>query len=258
MAITAKPTSYTVNTGHAKCPTHLWMLDEGTSTIAYDKGSGTALDATLQNSGMWAMDGSRGIIITCRSTPSEWYATTETGTLWTSSVLMVAICNLPAIQDAGRTMMGCADSTVVGERCSIVAQQTTGYTNVLGVDSAATTIQIQNATNSGDDTWHMFAGKFKEGTAASNCAVSVDGAAWTNDGTTTFANTVTNRYRLGARAASTGNAPINGYLLACFAYEDGTYSSWDDAWIAELYDDPWQFLTLAGTSITPNPAAVSV
>lgn len=62
MAITVKPTGYTVNTGHAKCPNHLYMLDDATGATNCNDGVGT-LDLTADSTSMWATDGSYGQIL---------------------------------------------------------------------------------------------------------------------------------------------------------------------------------------------------
>ena len=94
MSITAKPTGYTVNTAHAKCPDHLWMMDGSDvgTTVLTDIGKIGGLDITLANADMWGTDtGDLGSdIVNFNSTTSR-YARLTGYTPPSSSALWIAI-----------------------------------------------------------------------------------------------------------------------------------------------------------------------
>ena len=255
MAITAKPTIYTVNTGHAYAPTHLWMCDEGSGTEIADKGTGTALKMTLQNADMWGTDGTLGAKITCVASTSR-YALGDSGTLFTDSVCLIVIAasTTNGNADANEYVMGYADTGAVGDRGGIITVNGAQTWQTDNTDAATNNVQKTNSGTFYDSSWHMLAMKFRSGTAVECCAVSLDGAAWQLDGADTI-NALSNldRYGLGARPTSLPVNVFDGAILAAWVYEDPTYTSLDDAWIAALYADPWQFLeTSALTNQQPQ------
>ena len=87
----AKPTVYTVNTGHAKAPTRLWMCNEGSGTTLVDEGGGSAFDMTLVNDAQWGSD-ALGAYVTVNSA-SSYHAVSSTGTVWDASggLLLISI-----------------------------------------------------------------------------------------------------------------------------------------------------------------------
>lgn len=244
----AKPTGYTVDTGHAKCPTRLWMLDEGTGTASSDQGSGTARDMTLQSASQWGSD-ALGQYITVNST-SSYYAKTANASVWNASggLLLIAIVKTDAAAGPATTefWFGTHNSAAAGAECAIRNTTTNSRAQAWGVADDASGVSVNSATDIYDQAWHMVAAKFKSGSATSCCAVSIDGGAFSADASDTLGATITlDRYALGARARSSINGLANGKILAAMAYEAGTYATWDDAWIANLYADPWQFLSTA-------------
>jgi hypothetical protein len=255
MAITAKPTTYTVDTGNAYAPTHLWMCDEGSGTEIDDKGTGTALKMTLQNSDMWGTDGTLGAKITCVASTSR-YALGDSGTLFSSSVCLIVIAasTTNGNADANEYVMGFADTGAVGDRGGIITVNGAQTWQTDNTDAATNNVQKTNSGTFYDSSWHMLAMKFRSGTAVECCAVSLDGAAWEVDASDTI-NALSNldRYGLGARPTGTPVLVFDGAILAAWVYEDPTYTSLDDAWIAALYADPWQFLeTSALTNQQPQ------
>lgn len=244
MAITAKPTSYTVNTGHSKCPTHLWMFDENTGTSAADKGSGTALNMTLQNSAMWATDGTLGsTIITCDSA-LDYYAMTGTGTVWdpTQNVMMVGIIrsttSTPGTEYA--FAYGKGDSTTPGYGGLRFAATTAPA----GVANDGTNTRNKNHSGNGyDQGWHMIAVKVQpQAVSGEVVAISLDGGAFQSLSSSLLTSYLVNRYGAGVRPSPTPTSVFNGSLLSLSVYENGTYANWDTTWISSLYTDPWQFL----------------
>ncbi len=254
MSITAKPADYTVNTGHAKCPQHLWMLDEGSGTTLADQGSGTALNMTLDNADMWGTDGSLGAIVTAnKSGPRK--AVSATGTLPSTSLLMVVI--VKTINDDG--YVGASNEYLCGAGYESNSLQT--YFNIRAqpqfdnkVDGAirdGTSAVSHNTTGLSfyDQTWRMLAMKVK----TNGLALSVDGSAWSEiTNAYTYPNSAgnaPNRFALGSDATSSASSPTEASFLAMATWAND-YTAWNDAWIANLFADPWQFLdTTAGSPL---------
>jgi hypothetical protein len=243
----AKPTSYTLNSGHAKAPTHLWMLDEASSTVAYDKGTGTARNMTLQNAAQWGTD-ALGATMTV-SLASSYYAISSTGAVWngTGGLLLVGIFKTDAASgpDTTEFWVSTHNSTANVAEASIrnTAVLGSGRANCAATADDASVVSVVNGTDMYDQAWHMVAAKFQTGTGTDRCANSIDGGAWAVDPSDTLGAAITlTRYALGVRARLSVNGAANGQILAAWAYEGGTYADWDNAWIANLYADPFQFL----------------
>ena len=256
MAITAKPTSYTVNTGHAKCPTHLWMLNEGTGTTSADEGSGTALNLTLDNADQWSSD-ALGVTM-LSNTASSRKAVSATGTLPSTSILLVSInktANNPFYGGAANeALLAYGYSGGSGSQFGYIRAQPqiSGEIDAAAHDSVSSVAANSSGLYAYDQSWHMIAVKF----ATNKIAISVDGSAFTEE-TPSYTFPVTsgsapNRFALGSNADSDFGQWFNGSHLAAMVYEDD-YATWDTTWIAALYADPWQFLnTSALTNQQPQ------
>lgn len=258
MSITTKPTGYTVDTGHAKCPDHLWMFDENTGSVSYDQGkSSSKVDITLYESGsassnLWGSD-ALGTIITCRdATISSRYGLSGTLT-WdaTTSLLMVAIIKST---DTG----GTTNEAIAGYGLSTTGNPPYGY--LRGQPHISSYLDAYNDDFTGayahngtsavpvyTQAWVMAHGKFKAG----ELGVAIDNGAWqatANAGSWPSTGSSPNRYAVGAVADSSPSGFYNGSVLALFAYIND-YTSWTDTWVDDLYADPWQFLTIS----SPTP-----
>lgn len=258
MSITAKPTSYTVNTGHAKCPDHLWMFNEGTGTTVADEGKGTALNLTLDNSDMWGTDGTLGAIVSTNSAGPR-VARSATGTLPSSSIVFVILCRSEtAVCSANEYPMGTGKNGTTGSNWSALRIQTDEALDAQYDDGSVAVALNANLAGAYDTNWHMMAYKAK----SNALGVSLDGGTWSTSAPSfTFPNatgSAPDRFVIGDRGDGGAAAQnFNGRVLAVFAYDD-LYDTADDTWIANLFSDPWQFLSAAGTTISPNPAGMSV
>ncbi len=257
MAFTvAKPTVYSVNTGHAKAPTRLWMCNEGSGPTLVDEGGGSAFDMTLVNAAQWGSD-ALGAYVTVNSA-SSYHAVSSTGTVWDASggLLLIAILQTDsATGPAGAEFwFGTFNSAAAGAECAIRNTTTNEQGRALGTADDASSVGINSTGDIYDQAWHMVAAKFQAGTGTDRCAISIDGAAWDLSASDTLGTTITlDRYAIGARARNFITSEGNGKILAAWSYEAGTYATWDDAWIANLYADPWQFLnTSALTNQQPQ------
>lgn len=249
MAVSLKPTSYVVNTGHAKCPDHLWMLDENTGTTAADKGKGTALNMTLDNADMWGSD-ALGTIVTFNDTGPR-KAVSTAGTLPSSSIVLVCYAKTTAAASNGNeTPFSTGNSGVSNQNMTFLRAQGDEALDGCHFDGANSRVS-DSGINVYSQTWRVFAVK----AMASAVAVSVDGGAWAETtSVSSFPNasgSAPNRFSLGVQADSTPANYFNGSLLAAFAYDD-LYATADDAWIADLYANPWQFLTTGGLILPFN------
>lgn len=257
MSITAKPTAYSVNTGHAKCPDHLWMLDEASGTTLVDQGKVGGLDLTLQNADMWGTDsGDLGsTVINCASATSR-YARRTGYTPPSSSALWIAIgkSSSATIAAANESLIGIAKSDGTTTAYGYIAFTATSGYPVMFYDYG--TGGSGNVTSSSDiydgTTWHMIAGMVRGSDGGTQVIkkLSVDGAAWDSSSSYSgyvFPNdgggVVPNALGIGCRPAQSPNAIFNGSILAVMAWDDLTWTTADDAWIASIYADPWQFLT---------------
>ncbi|MFY4731341.1 hypothetical protein [Nitrospira sp. BLG_2] len=254
MSITAKPTSYTVNTGHAKCPDHLWLFNEGTGTTVADEGKGTALDLTLDNSDMWGTDGSLGSIISANSAGPR-KALSSTGTLASSSLVMVVLHKSASAVCAANEFPISAALSSAGGVYGGARYQTNEALDIV-CDDGPNAVAAEFGTSTYDASWRMGAVKWK----TNAYAVSVDGGAWVaGAGTVNYppSPTALDRFGIGCRAVTAADNQFNGNILAAWVYDD-LYDTVDDTWIADLFSDPWQFLSAAGTTISPNAAGMSV
>ena len=244
MVWTVKPTAgtYSLNTGSSYAPDHLWMCDEGSGTSMTDKGSATGMTMTLQDAAMWGTDGTLGSIITCVAASSR-YALGATGTMFSSTgcLVVVAASTANVNADANEYVFSAADSASNNGRCGVAAVNGAQTSQVFNNDDTATSAVQINSGTFYDSSWHMLAIKVKTGTATSTCAISLDGGAWSDDGSATIGTRTLTRYGLGVRASSTLTQIFDGSIAAAWAYHEPTYASLDDAWVSTLYNsqNPW-------------------
>jgi hypothetical protein len=258
MSITAKPTAYTVDTGHAKCPDHLYMLDDltGATTVADSVGS---LDMTADSTSMWNTDGTYGQILRFINASSQ-KAISAASFAATSGICLVLISKSANAANPGADQYGMGfGSATTGIYGGIQYNLTDGYF-VGTVDTGGITNTKTVSTDIYDAGWHILALKTNDSTGSNGVvSLSLDGAAWSsNAGTGDQDLAQYTRLALGCTPQATPNGFFDGDILAAYVYVDD-YSTWSDAWIASLFDDPWQFLDTTGSAaITPNPAALSV
>lgn len=263
MSITAKPADYTVNTGHAKCPHHLWMLDEGSGTTLNDIGSVGGLDMTLQNADMWDTDTGDldSPIIQCNSSTNR-YARRTGYTPSSSSALWLAIGkpNSATIGGASEALL----STAIYDAASVTTGQI-GFVATTGVPQLTYDYGTNASGNQSwgtdlyDTVWAMIAGMVRGSDGGTRVIkkLSANGAAWQNSSAYSgyiFPNdaggVAPNAIGIGCRPAQTVNNIFNGAILAVMAWDDFDWATVDDTWIASLYSDPWQFLdTSAGSPL---------
>lgn len=246
MAITTKPApgSYTVNEAHAKCPDHLWMLDEESGTVAADKGKAAGkMDMNLDNADMWDTDALGPVVVTNNSGPRRGFS--DTGTFPSSSVVFVAYVKSTNVgASSNETPFSAGNDTVSNQNMTFMRGQADEALDSAHYDGTNTRV-ADSGTDFYGQTWRMIATKAK----ANGVAASVDGGAWVETTSASSfpsaAGSPPNRYGLGVLADSTPGNEYNGSLLAVMVFHD-LYDTADDTWIADLYDDPWQFLNLGG------------
>lgn len=252
--IIAKPTGYTVDTGNAKCPDHLWMLDEASGLQLFDQGkSPNKIHMDISNAIMRAVDASLGTILNTSLSPnyvgysaidaSVW---SGVGTLVLVGIVKPANATSPAVSEV---FFGVASSTTANAGARLRSSGNAGVdgAQVNVTDNASVVASVTGADIYTGD-WKFFAAKIRIGAGQVNCAVSVDGSPWGNDINTTLGALTNNRYGIGCRPGPAINQQATASHLAAFSYEGVDWATIDDAWIADLYANPWQFLSGAVTT----------
>ena len=250
MALSAKPTSYTVNTGHAKCPDHLYMLDDSTAATNCNDGVGS-LDLTADATSMWNTDATYGQILRFVSASSQKAISAASFSASTGLCMVFIAKSASATNPGANQYVGGPGSASAGIYGGFLFYATTGYATGV-VDTGGSSNVRTVSTDYYDGTWRMCAVKSNDSTAANGMtSVSIDGAAWSNNaGTGDQDLSQYTRVALGCTPQQTPNSFFDGDVLAWFVYVND-YSTWDNTWIASLYSDPWQFLTTT-TTIFPQ------
>ena len=250
MALSAKPTSYSVNTGHAKCPDHLYMLDDATGATNCNDGVGS-LDLTADATSMWNTDATYGQILRFVAASNQ-KALSAAAFAASSGLCMVFIARSASATNPGvNQYLGGPGSTAAGIYGGPRLDATTGYlTGVVDTGGASNVRTI--SVDYYDSSWHLFALKSNDSTASDGMtSLSIDGGSWSNNAGTGDQDLAQyNRIALGCTPQQTPNSFLDGDILAAFVYLDD-YATWNNAWIASLYSDPWQFLTTT-TTIFPQ------
>ena len=238
-----KPVSYTVDTAHAKCPDHLYLIDEGSGTTLNDRGSVGGLNLTLNTDSVWsttdltAGGGTSPCIILTND-----YAR-NSGLSFSSSICFVAL-----VKSTSATNPASSENIVSAAKSSNntdfanLRLNTSGFVTSSYHDSVAAATTKNGATDVYDNTWHLIAAKMYQSGAAVVCATSHDGAAWgtaTGAGVTGLWSTL-NRLCIGSHAGSSLSGYFAGEVAAVLVYKDDS-ASWDNTWISEVYNsgDPW-------------------
>lgn len=250
MALSAKPTAYSVDTGHAKCPDHLYMLDDATGATTVVDGVGS-LDLTADATSMWNTDATYGQILRFLNASSQ-KALSGTTFAASSGICLVVISKSSSSTNPGADQYAIGfGSNAAGIYGGIQYNLTDGYF-VGNVDTGGITNTKSIATDIYDGAWHMLALKTNDSTAANGMvSLSLDGGSWSNNAGTGDQDLAQyNRIALGCTPQDSLNGFFDGDILAAFVYVDD-YATWDNAWIASLWADPWQFLTTT-TTIFPQ------
>lgn len=262
MALSAKPTSYSVNTGHAKCPDHLYMLDDSTGATNCNDGAGS-LDLTADSAAMWNTDATYGQILRFVSASSQKALSAASFAATTGLCAVFIVRSASATNPGANRVIGGVGHNSTGNTFAYARYGTNGTLSSIGRYNGGTTWTATSPADVYDAGWHMIAIKLKQsGGSDGELRHSVDGSDWGYGSEVTTHDITTlgfNRIGLGCAAAPTPTSFFDGDILAAFVYVDD-WAAWDDAWIASLWADPWQFLSTGGASatVTPNPAGVSV
>lgn len=186
MPISAKPASYSVNTGATWCPDLLWMCSEGTGTTLTNEGKGAACTGTLAAVGTgsvpsWQTDGTHGDYIDINASSTT--AATDNGGKITSSSLfgvstacsVLVACRIPAISSAFEGALftiADKDAGYLWDAAYLYIDWVKARAN--GYDSQATVDTATIGDLDGDSTWHLIAMKRQNG----GLGISVDGGAF--------------------------------------------------------------------------------
>jgi hypothetical protein len=226
------------------------MCDEGSGAVIADQGKIGGLGMSLTDAvNMWTtMDlgalGGVGAAIACGAGDT---ARSGTGLSITSGICLVAImASDNATNPSARETVAAAGASASASYYAQMAAATTadGYLWVRAGTPAGV-----NARSRAVDVWdgapHFVAIKVVEAGSSISMSPSSDGAAWA--GTSSIAATDFtpdfDRLAIGKQAFLTDNTDVfTGKVSALFVYLNNE-ANWTDAWLAELFADPWQFLS---------------
>lgn len=253
MALSAKPTSYTVNTGHAKCPDHLYMLDDSTAATNCNDGVGS-LDLTADSTAMWNTDATYGQILRFVSASSQKALSAASFSATTGLCAVFIVRSDNATNPAANRTVGGFGHNATANTYAAARLNTSGTSQAIARYNGGTTWTATSSPDVYDAGWHMIAIKLKQSTGSDGeLRQSVDGSDWGYGAEVTTHDITTlgyNRFALGVQPQSSPSTYFDGDILAAFVYVDD-WATWSDAWIASLYSDPWQFLTTT-TTIFPQ------
>jgi len=265
MATKPAKNTYTVNTGHAKCPNHLYMIDEGSGSSLTDRGKTGGLNITLTASPTWGTSnlgtlGGTSDILTFDGNTQWGLSSTGLSVNDNGSVFICAIFKT-------------TDATVPGASGSIVAAgassnntdfarlrdvATTGYLT-MGYDDSVVASSTQNVgVDINDQAWHIGMGFcYHTATPAMSIRVAYDGNTRATSSGSTGEDVIQNLNRIGlaANAGTTQNgSEFKGSLAAVFVYKNATTpdTDWNQAFMDSLAADPWQFLNTSPPVMDPT------
>ena len=248
--------TYTVNTGHAKCPNYLYMLDEGSGS-PQDRGkAGAGAHLTLTNATWSTIDlTAGGATSACLSFDGTGDYATGTGISFASSICIAVIF---ATNDSTPTAIECIAGA--GESSS-TAKFVTASVSATGTfragldDSQMAVITDVNTGTFHDAVPHMVMAIAQQNGGNGEIYYEVDrGAISASPGSaaTTGEWSAMNQIRLGAKPGSSTTTDLfTGKIAAVFVFKDD-FASWTTAWFQSLYDDPWQFLNTSPPVMDPT------
>jgi len=233
MSVSAKPTSYSVNTGHTHCPSHLWMIDEGTGTSLVDKGSVGGLDMTITGAD-WIVDGTHGNVLDFVAANTDYAEVAVSGLTGTHTICAMVYATLGSVT---RTIVNLCDSGDVDRYVQLLYQGDEDLEASSRFDNTQ-----QNNTSTTDipvNDWSLVFLRFSDTTVD----WSLNGAAWTTLAVShTGLVAALNRFTLGYRRTTSPGAPYDDPIGALMWWK----ASKSDSDIATIAADPWQFLTTSG------------
>jgi hypothetical protein len=257
-----KPASYTVNTVHAKCPDHLYMIDEGSGATLTDRGKTGGLNMTITNS-TWTTDdltagGGTSPVLQLDGTTD--YARTAASFSMTSNLLVVAIYRRETASTPSGTeyVVDVANSANNTDYAAIRHPSTTTPACVYD-DSGMGAASRAGTVNTCDAAYHMVAGRFRQNGANVQTGQSTDGEAWTTASAAGTALWGLNRIAIGDRAGTTTGNEWTGRIAAVFVYKDTAdpVNDWSSTFVSSLYGDPWQFLNVSPPDWSSTPSVSS-
>jgi len=246
MTISAKPSVYTVNTGHTHCPNHLWMMDEGTGTTLTDKGKTAGYNLTLTDTAAgsgpeWATDGTHGPVLDFVLANGDHASYSSVSGLTGTHVIGVIVDR--ALGTTTRCMASVCDPTQLDRFAALVFQ---GDEDVEAASRFDATQQTATSTQDMAAGWNFVAVQFSDATIE----WSLNGSAWSALAVShSGLLAAVTRISLGALAHSSPQWFWDDFMCAAMWWK----ASKSDADIASIAADPWQFLdTSALTSQQPQ------
>ncbi len=251
MPISAKPSVYTVNTGHALCPDHLWMMDENTGTTLTDKGKTGGNDltfgATTGAGPDWIADGTHGVVLDFVLANQDYAEKTGISSL--SGTQTIAVITKPTAGTVNRTAAGLFDNTQIDRYAIMNWRSDEKYE----VGSRFDDTQSNGATQgSATADWDLWLFRFSDTTLD----WSLNGSAFaTNVVARTGMIAAMNTFALGRKSISAPAAWFDDPMCAAMWW----HGSLSDANAMSVAENPWVFLNLSSSAtLTPNTLSLSV
>ena len=230
-----KPDSHTIDNLETHYPDHLWVLNEGATSLSEDDGSATDCDFTITGA-TWGSDGI-GNYLTFDGAADFAENTTCTG--FTGTITMCAIAR-HIDPEASDVIGGLFDNSDADQGLSIAL---TGPVNAYNQASAITSGNAATAFNGGipttdDNKWNMLCTR----QSITTNDFSTNGAAWdTSAETLTDLLTGLDTVAIGGKRRTVGSNFFTGDILAFWIYDNTSKS---DAEIATIHNngDPWAII----------------
>lgn len=252
MAITAKPSTYNVDTAHAHCPDHLWMMDEASGTSLTDRGKTAGYDltfgATTGTGPDWTTDATHGPILNFVLANADFAEADFTAGL--SGTHVIGVITKPTTGTTARVAASVCDSSQI-DRYALLTWRAD---EKLEVSSRFDDTQSNSATTgTASGGWDLFLIRFSD----TKLDWSLNGSAWaTNTVTRTGLVASLNRFTLGARRTTSPGAYYNDPMCAAMWWK----ADKDPADLYALFTGAsWSFLT-SGTKyvkVLTQPTAAS-
>lgn len=230
MPIAAKPSSYTVNTGHTHCPDHLYMMDEGAGPTLTDQGKTGGLNLTITGAD-WSTDGTHGPVLDFVAANTDYAETSSvSGLTGTQTIGVVAYGSAGS---ATRTLVSLCNSADFDQYVLMAMLADENFE----VSSRYNNTQQNN--NAGIDlpqgVWSFAAIRFSDSTVD----WSLDGTAWDTLAVShTGLLAAIDRLTIGYRNTTSPGSPYDDPMCAAMWWK----ASKSDAEVASIAADPWQFL----------------
>ena len=218
--------SYTVDTGDADCPDHMWLFSEGSGTAIADEGSGTAADLTLSNALAWATDTGINVVDLAGS-----YTATSDNAAGLSDFPCTISCLVSWTASHNGHPMNVANASD-GDRFGFITTVTSGYYRAQYYGSEETeSATTDSGADYSDGTWRWWTIRLVSDTSK----VFYRGTTSVNTNTTSHSVTsALDEVHFGSRTSGSGSNPYNGKIAMAMLWN----SDLGAAGVSRVFADP--------------------